>query len=183
MLAATPEQVGSILETLLGPEDRAVLRERIAAYFLESWRVALADGGDGWAPGDERGRVDLRESCARCGALPLPLKTRQLTPDVVDAGAVRAEPERREDLGVAGMAAVAAEQERALRPGCRRQCIVAAALLHARTDRAGGTEPAPMELHAQATTLEGARELVDADRHDARRLRSNVVKTSPSRRA
>jgi pimeloyl-ACP methyl ester carboxylesterase len=51
-LAATPEQVGSILETLLGPEDRAVLGEGIAAYFLESSRIGLADGVDGWVDDD-----------------------------------------------------------------------------------------------------------------------------------
>jgi pimeloyl-ACP methyl ester carboxylesterase len=52
MLAATPEQLGSILETLLGPEDRAVLGEGIAGYFLESAIVGLADGVDGWVDDD-----------------------------------------------------------------------------------------------------------------------------------
>src|SRR5215216_5724811 len=36
MLAATSAQVGSIVETLLGPEDGAVLGDGIADYFLES---------------------------------------------------------------------------------------------------------------------------------------------------
>jgi hypothetical protein len=127
----------------------------------------------------ERGRMGLCESDSTCGELPLPLETRELAPVVVDDGAVRSEPERLEDLGVAGAAAVAAEHERALEPGCRRQRVVAPARLHARAEWAGGAEPAPTELHAQAVTLESARELVDADGHDERRLRSCVFRTRP----
>jgi len=51
ILGATPQELGSMLETLLGAEDRAVL-ELIAGYFLESTRVGLADGVDGWVDDD-----------------------------------------------------------------------------------------------------------------------------------
>jgi pimeloyl-ACP methyl ester carboxylesterase len=52
MLAADPEELVQVLETLLGPEDRAVLTGRLAEYMLECDRHGLAFGVDGWVDDD-----------------------------------------------------------------------------------------------------------------------------------
>jgi len=48
LLGATPAQLASVWETLLGPEDRAVLSEAFAAHILTSGRVGVGDSVDGW---------------------------------------------------------------------------------------------------------------------------------------
>jgi pimeloyl-ACP methyl ester carboxylesterase len=50
--AAEPEQLVAVMETLLGPEDRAVLSGAFAEYLLKADRHALADGVDGWVDDD-----------------------------------------------------------------------------------------------------------------------------------
>jgi len=52
MFAVTPDELGAILESLLGPEDRAVLRAEFAAYVLATKVAGLADGVDGWVDDD-----------------------------------------------------------------------------------------------------------------------------------
>ena len=50
--AAGPEQLVAVMETLLGPEDRAVLSGAFAEYLLKADRHGLADGVDGWVDDD-----------------------------------------------------------------------------------------------------------------------------------
>jgi len=50
--AAGPERLVAVMETLLGPEDRAVLSGAFAEYLLKADRHALADGVDGWVDDD-----------------------------------------------------------------------------------------------------------------------------------
>jgi pimeloyl-ACP methyl ester carboxylesterase len=50
--AAGPDQLVAVMETLLGPEDRAVLSGAFAEYLLKADRHALADGVDGWVDDD-----------------------------------------------------------------------------------------------------------------------------------
>jgi pimeloyl-ACP methyl ester carboxylesterase len=52
MLAAAPEGLVRVLDSLLGAEDRAVLTGRFAEYLLESERHGLATGVDGWIDDD-----------------------------------------------------------------------------------------------------------------------------------
>lgn len=52
MLAAQPEQLVQLLESLLGPEDKAVLTGRFAEYMLECNRHGLVHGVDGWIDDD-----------------------------------------------------------------------------------------------------------------------------------
>ena len=50
--AAGPERLVAVMETLLGPEDRAVLSGAFVEYLLKADRHALADGVDGWVDDD-----------------------------------------------------------------------------------------------------------------------------------
>lgn len=50
--AAGPDQLVAVMETLLGPEDRAVLSGAFAEYLLKADRHALSDGVDGWVDDD-----------------------------------------------------------------------------------------------------------------------------------
>ena len=50
--AAGPERLVAVMETLLGPEDRAVLSGAFAEYLLKADRHGLADGVDGWVDDD-----------------------------------------------------------------------------------------------------------------------------------
>jgi pimeloyl-ACP methyl ester carboxylesterase len=52
VLAAQPEDLLRLFETLLGPADRAVLNGDFAAWMLESDRSALENGVDGWVDDD-----------------------------------------------------------------------------------------------------------------------------------
>ncbi|HEY5294481.1 MAG TPA: alpha/beta hydrolase [Gaiellaceae bacterium] len=52
ILAAGPDELVAVMETLLGPADRAVLSGAFAEYLLEADRHALADGVDGWVDDD-----------------------------------------------------------------------------------------------------------------------------------
>jgi len=52
ILAAQPDELATLLETLLGPEDRAVLSGAFAEYLLEADRHAFAAGVDGWVDDD-----------------------------------------------------------------------------------------------------------------------------------
>lgn len=52
ILAAGSDQLVAVMETLLGPEDRAVLSGAFAEYLLRADRHALADGVDGWVDDD-----------------------------------------------------------------------------------------------------------------------------------
>lgn len=52
MLASQPNDLIAVFETLLGPEDRAVLTGRLAEYLLECDRHALEPGVDGWLDDD-----------------------------------------------------------------------------------------------------------------------------------
>lgn len=52
ILAAQPEELVAVMETLLGPEDLALLRGGFADYLLESDRHALASSIDGWLDDD-----------------------------------------------------------------------------------------------------------------------------------
>jgi pimeloyl-ACP methyl ester carboxylesterase len=52
MKNATPEALAEVIETLLGPQDRAVLTGRFAAFMSESGRHGLAPGVDGWIDDD-----------------------------------------------------------------------------------------------------------------------------------
>jgi pimeloyl-ACP methyl ester carboxylesterase len=48
MLAATPEELREVIATLLSPVDAAVLTEELADHLLETSRVGLDPGADGW---------------------------------------------------------------------------------------------------------------------------------------
>jgi pimeloyl-ACP methyl ester carboxylesterase len=48
MLAAAPNELVTVWESLLGDEDRAVLSEEFAAYILAAGALGLRDGVDGW---------------------------------------------------------------------------------------------------------------------------------------
>jgi pimeloyl-ACP methyl ester carboxylesterase len=52
MLAAQPADLLRLMETLLGPADRAVLTGAFAAWMLASDKTALAPGVDGWVDDD-----------------------------------------------------------------------------------------------------------------------------------
>jgi pimeloyl-ACP methyl ester carboxylesterase len=52
MRAAQPEELVQLLDSLLGPEDRAVLTGRVAEYMLECARHGLEHGVDGWVDDD-----------------------------------------------------------------------------------------------------------------------------------
>jgi pimeloyl-ACP methyl ester carboxylesterase len=52
MLAASPEQLVELLETLLGPADVEVLTGRVAAFLLESMRAGIEGTLDGWFDDD-----------------------------------------------------------------------------------------------------------------------------------
>lgn len=52
MLAASPEQLVDVWQTLLGPADREVLTGRIAAFVLESSKAGIASSLDGWFDDD-----------------------------------------------------------------------------------------------------------------------------------
>jgi pimeloyl-ACP methyl ester carboxylesterase len=45
---AAPAELVALWETLLGPEDRAVVSEEVASYILESGGHGLEPGVDGW---------------------------------------------------------------------------------------------------------------------------------------
>lgn len=51
-LAATPETVVEVLLTLLGPADKAVLDEELAAFMLESSRAGIVPSAEGWFDDD-----------------------------------------------------------------------------------------------------------------------------------
>ena len=48
MLSSTPETLVEVLLTLLGPADKAVLDEELAAYMIESSRAGIVPSSDGW---------------------------------------------------------------------------------------------------------------------------------------
>jgi pimeloyl-ACP methyl ester carboxylesterase len=48
LLAAAPAELVEVWSTLLGPEDRSVLTEELAAFLVESAALGLRDGVDGW---------------------------------------------------------------------------------------------------------------------------------------
>jgi pimeloyl-ACP methyl ester carboxylesterase len=52
LLAATPEQLVALWQTLLGPSDREVATDRLAAFLLEHMRAGLEPSGDGWYDDD-----------------------------------------------------------------------------------------------------------------------------------
>ncbi len=52
ILAAVPEDLRALMETLLGPADRAVLTGGFAEYLLDADRHGLAPGIDGWLDDD-----------------------------------------------------------------------------------------------------------------------------------
>jgi pimeloyl-ACP methyl ester carboxylesterase len=52
MLAARPEELTRVLDSLLGAQDKAVLTGRFAEYHLECDRHGLASGVDGWIDDD-----------------------------------------------------------------------------------------------------------------------------------
>jgi pimeloyl-ACP methyl ester carboxylesterase len=52
MLAAGPDELIAVFESLLGPEDRAVLTGQLAEYMLECDRHGLASGVEGWLDDD-----------------------------------------------------------------------------------------------------------------------------------
>ena len=52
MLAAQPEELVQLLDSLLGPEDKSVLTGRYAEYMLECNQHGLANGVDGWLDDD-----------------------------------------------------------------------------------------------------------------------------------
>jgi pimeloyl-ACP methyl ester carboxylesterase len=52
MLAAEPEELVQVLDSLLGAEDRSVLAGRFAEYVLECDRHGLEHGVDGWIDDD-----------------------------------------------------------------------------------------------------------------------------------
>jgi pimeloyl-ACP methyl ester carboxylesterase len=52
LLAAAPADLVEVWSTLLGPEDRSVLTEEVAASVVESAALGLRDGVDGWLDDD-----------------------------------------------------------------------------------------------------------------------------------
>lgn len=52
LLAATPDQLVELWETLLGPSDREVATDRLAAFLLDHIRAGLEPSGDGWFDDD-----------------------------------------------------------------------------------------------------------------------------------
>ena len=48
VLAARPEELVEIWETLLGPSDRELVSSELATFMLEHLRAGIADGVDGW---------------------------------------------------------------------------------------------------------------------------------------
>src|SRR5215831_10713890 len=52
LLGSTPETLVEVLLTLLGPADKAVLDEDLAAYMLESARAGIVPSSDGWFDDD-----------------------------------------------------------------------------------------------------------------------------------
>jgi pimeloyl-ACP methyl ester carboxylesterase len=52
LLAATPEQLVDLWETLLGPSDREVATDRLAAFLLDHIRAGIEPSGDGWYDDD-----------------------------------------------------------------------------------------------------------------------------------
>jgi pimeloyl-ACP methyl ester carboxylesterase len=52
LLAATPEQLVELWETLLGPSDREVATDRLAAFLLDHIRAGIGPSGDGWYDDD-----------------------------------------------------------------------------------------------------------------------------------
>lgn len=52
LLAAMPDDLVAVMETLLGPADRAVLSGAFAGYLLAADRHGLAGGVDGWVDDD-----------------------------------------------------------------------------------------------------------------------------------
>jgi pimeloyl-ACP methyl ester carboxylesterase len=52
LLSASPDDMVGVWRTLLGPSDREILNGRIAAFLLESARVAIEDSLDGWFDDD-----------------------------------------------------------------------------------------------------------------------------------
>ena len=52
ILAAEPEELVQVMETLLGPADRAVLTGAYAAYLLDADRHGIEPGVDGWVDDD-----------------------------------------------------------------------------------------------------------------------------------
>jgi len=52
LLAATPEQLVELWETLLGPSDREVATDRLAAFLLDHIRAGIESSGDGWFDDD-----------------------------------------------------------------------------------------------------------------------------------
>jgi pimeloyl-ACP methyl ester carboxylesterase len=52
LLAATPDQLVALWQTLLGPADREVATDRLAAFLLEHIRAGIEPSGDGWYDDD-----------------------------------------------------------------------------------------------------------------------------------
>jgi pimeloyl-ACP methyl ester carboxylesterase len=52
LLAATPAQLVELWQTLLGPSDREVATDRLAAFLLEHIRAGVEPSGDGWYDDD-----------------------------------------------------------------------------------------------------------------------------------
>src|SRR5215471_14389717 len=52
LLAATPDQLVEVWQTLLGPSDREVATGALAAFLLEHTRAGIGLSGDGWIDDD-----------------------------------------------------------------------------------------------------------------------------------
>src|SRR5205823_2497293 len=52
LLAATPDQLVELWQTLLGPADREVATGEFAAELLDHMRAGIGPGGDGWLDDD-----------------------------------------------------------------------------------------------------------------------------------
>jgi pimeloyl-ACP methyl ester carboxylesterase len=52
LLAATPEQLVELWQTLLGPSDREVATGALAAFLLDHMRAGIGPSGDGWFDDD-----------------------------------------------------------------------------------------------------------------------------------
>jgi len=52
LLGSTPETLVEVLLTLLGPADKAVLDESVAAFMLENSRAGIVPSSDGWFDDD-----------------------------------------------------------------------------------------------------------------------------------
>jgi pimeloyl-ACP methyl ester carboxylesterase len=52
LLAAKPEQLVELWQTLLGPADREVATDRLAAFLLDHIRAGIEPSGDGWFDDD-----------------------------------------------------------------------------------------------------------------------------------